>query len=755
MNGILSELKRRNVLRTAAAYLAGSWLLLQIVETLFPVFALDDSVLRYMVIMLGIGFIPVLVISWVFEWTPDGIKREQETGPRTQAAKAQAKTWDRIILVVMALALGVFAFDRFIITPQREAALIETATKAGAEMERAKVSAIVHESVAVLPFYNMSADPDNEYFSDGLTETLLHMLAQMADLKVAARTSSFAFKNKNIDIRKIAAELGVAHVLEGSVQKAGDRIRVTAQLIRASDGFHLWSQNYDRTLDDIFAIQDEIAADVASALGSTLLADNNNTIVGPFTDDVNAYDIYLQALEQQAIGTFDALSKAEVLLSDALIADPAFVDAKFALVRNNFMKRHSSEDAYNITLADSVRLISEVLAQDPGNLAARQYDLKLRSDVASNEMDLLARRELMDELVVSFQQGYGDPYLRARAANYLVGQSRPDQALQLLQEALVSDPLNVDLLKAQANLLRDTVGPDAAELPLKTALTVQPDNPALLWDLGVLEFGRKNVVAGLRYMRRAELHDPLNGSPTREIALTLNEVGLYETAERWLVEYRSRTTSRGSIISLEVHMAAERNDEAALRRIVPDAFAQFLEGELGDGAPEVLLNEYAVIMLADGKAQEGVDLIESFYPGISVIGGEAVTGWREFNIQLHAVFPLIEALSDDATNRRNFEAWMGLLQKKGIVIKEHDPAYVTVQNILHGHDAAKAAFLSIFTEDMYILSYHWHKFKREPWAEDLRADPDVIAVMAAREVRIAELREEVLEMMLEPEWQKQ
>jgi len=751
---LISELRRRNVLRMAVAYLAGSWLFLQVVETLQPVFGFDDTTLRYFVIALAIGFIPALAISWAFEWTPEGLRREQEPAPKTEAAKAQARTWDRIILVVMALALGLFAFDRFVLSPEREAALIEAATEAGAEMERAKVSAIAHESVAVLPFVNMSADPANEYFSDGLTETLLHMLAQLTDLKVAARTSSFAFKNKNVDIRSIAADLGVAHVLEGSVQKAANRVRITAQLIRADDGFHVWSQSYDRTLDDIFAIQDEIAADVARALGSTLLAGNDSAVVGLFTDDVDAYDIYLKALQQQAAGTFDALSKAEALFNEALLVDPSFIDAKLALMRNYILKLYSGVGEYDSILVASTRLISEVLAEDPDNLAARQYDLKLRSDAAAAAMDMLTRRALMDELVMSFREGYGDPFLRFFSVNYLVGQSRPDEALQLLQEALASDPLNVDLLKAQATLLWDTVGPDAAELPLKTALKVQPDNPDVLRRLGILEFSRKRVVKGLRYMRRVELVDPLDAAPTHEIALTLNEVGLYEHADRWLEEFRSRATARSQIIELEVHMAAERNDEAALSRIVPGAFAESLEGDPDDGIPNVLLNEYAVIMLADGNAQQGLDYIESFYPGISRIGGDAVTGWNELSIQSLAVLPLLRSLSDDATNRRNGEAFMALLQSRGVVIAEDNPGFVRIQYSRHGLDAAKAAFLATFTDDMYILSYNWHQFKRAPWAAALRADPDVIAVMAARELRIAELRDQVLEMMQEPEWQE-
>jgi len=690
----------------AAAYLAGSWLLLQIVETMLPAFEFDDVVLRYFVIILSIGFIPTMAVSWAFEWTPDGLKREQDVAPKDETAKAQAKTWDRIILVVMALALGFFAFDRFVLSPQREAALIASATEAGAEMERAKVSAIAYESVAVLPFTNMSADPANEYFSDGLTETLLHMLAQIADLKVAARTSSFAFKNKNVDIRKIAAELGVAHVLEGSVQKANNRVRITAQLIRAEDGFHVWSQNYDRTLDDIFAIQDEIAAHVADALGRTLLAGNDEAVVGLFTDDVDAYDIYLKTLEQQAIGTFDSLSTAETLLNKALLTDASFVDAKLALVRNIFLKYYSDTGEFEENSAIATRLLTEVLAENPDDLAARQFDLRLSSSIAIREMDMSTYHELMGELLLTFQEGYGNPFVRADVARYLINESRTDEALQLLQEALVTDPLNVALLMAHAGVLGDTVGPDAAELPLRTALSVQPDNPLVLWTLGTLEFGRKNVVAGLHYMRRLEIVDPLDPSPTHEIALTLNELGLYDDAKQWLEEFRSRTTSdRQRITDLEAHMAAERNDEAALRRIVPGALANMLDGDLDHGISSVLLNEYAVIMIADGKSQQGLDFLESFFPGISRIGGDAVTGWTELRIQLSAVVPLLRDLSDDATNARITAALTGLLDEKGVIIEEDNPGFVRVQYSRHGLDAAKAAFFSIYTEDMYILSF--------------------------------------------------
>ena len=739
----------------AIGYLAGSWLLLQVFETLLPVFEVSNAVLRYIVIALAIGFIPTMAVSWAFEWTPEGLKRDEDLVQETETTTARVKTWDRIIFVVMALALGFFVFDRFVLSPQREAELIVAATEAGAELERSKETAISQASVAVLPFVNMSADPENEYFSDGLTETLLHMLAQLADLNVAARTSSFAFKDQNVDIRTIATSLNVAHVLEGSVQKSGDKIRVTAQLIRAKDGYHVWSQSYDRILEDIFVIQDEIATDVASALGSTLLGTGESTIVGMFTNDVDAFDIYLKALEQQAMGTFGALSKAESLLNDALLTDPSFIDAKLALLRNIFLKFYAGTGEFDVNTPIAERLISEVLAQDTGNLAARQYDLRLRAILAGREMDKILRRELMNELVMTFEEGYGDPFIRADAANHLVAESRHDEALQLLREALTTDPLNVSLLRAQASLLWETIGPDAAEQPLKTALTVEPDNPKLLWSLGALEITRKNTIEGLRYWRRCEIVDPIDPSPTAEITLTFTELGLYEEADRWMAEYKSRATDPGRIISLEVQTAAERDDEAELRRIVPDALNAYFEGDFGDHISSIVLNEYAVIMLKDGKAQQGLDYIESYYPGISKDDFSAITGWNEMTVYTYAVGQLLNAISDEETNSRRLENFFAFTEQvSGQPIREDDVGFVAKQYAKYGLEAGKAAFLSVYTDKMYILSYAWHYFKRAPWTEELRAEPEVAAIMAAREQKIAVLREQVLEMIKAPEWQK-
>ena len=257
--GFFTELKRRNVLRFAGLYLVGAWLTVQVASTVLPMFGAPDWLPRTIVILLAIGFLPALILSWIFELTPEGLKRDEDVRPEESIAPQTARRMDRMIIVVLVLALGYFAFDKFVLAPRRGGTPAESSSSTNSK------------SIAVLPFVNMSSDKEQEYFSDGLSEELLNQLAQIPQLRVIARTSSFSFKGKEVDVSTIAHALNVAHVLEGSVRKSANTLRVTAQLIRTSDSSHLWSQTYDRDRTDIFKVQDEIAADVVAALKVKLL----------------------------------------------------------------------------------------------------------------------------------------------------------------------------------------------------------------------------------------------------------------------------------------------------------------------------------------------------------------------------------------------------------------------------------------------------------------------------------------------------
>lgn len=327
---VVAELRKRNVFRVGAAYLVAAWLIVQVAGTLFPLFGFGDTPARIVVIVLAIGFIPSLVMAWAFRMTPEGLRKESDTDlPLSVHA---GKRMDRLIIVVLALAVGVFAFDRFVIDAQREAqrqAQIESRVEEARQRGRteALINAYGDKSIAVLPFVNMSNDAANEFFSDGLSEELLNLLARIPELRVISRTSAFSYKGKDVRLSQIADELNVAHVLEGSVRKTGDRVRITAQLIDARSDRHLWSETFDRQLGDIFAIQEEIAATVTDRLQLSLLGGPPR----PRATDPDAFALYLQARYLGHQGSIESYAEAVGLLEQVLATDPNYLNAWDAL----------------------------------------------------------------------------------------------------------------------------------------------------------------------------------------------------------------------------------------------------------------------------------------------------------------------------------------------------------------------------------------------------------------------------------------
>ena len=325
---LFNELKRRNVIRVAMAYIVVAWLIIQVVETILPAFGFSDAILRYIVIVLSIAFIPTLIFSWVFEMTPEGLTKEVNVEQEHSITRYTGKKLDRGITVLLVLGLSYFAFDKFVLDPKRDAQLVETTTQQA--RSGASSQSIAHPSIAVLPFVNMSDDAENEYFSDGLAEELLNLLTKIPQLKVASRTSAFSFKGKDFKISDVGRELNVAHVLEGSVRKSGDLIRITAQLIKVEDGFHMWSETWDRSLDNIFVIQDEIAAAVVDQLEVTLLG----SVPKVEETDPEAYALFLQARHFSNLLTPDGWEQSNILYKQALEIDPEYAAAWAGLSRN-------------------------------------------------------------------------------------------------------------------------------------------------------------------------------------------------------------------------------------------------------------------------------------------------------------------------------------------------------------------------------------------------------------------------------------
>ena len=331
---LFSELNRRNVVRVGVAYAVIGWVLAQIAEFAFENFGAPDWVLKSFVVVLLLGLPVALFLAWAFELTPEGVKHEKDVDRSKSITRTTARKIDFVIIGALVIAVGYFAWER---QQGEDDTANNVSVAAPADTTPDDAGSAVVRSIAVLPFVNMSNDESQEWFSDGLTEEILNALARTPDLLVAARTSSFQYKGRNEDVQSIAAELGVAHILEGSVRRDSQRLRVTAQLIRASDGFHLWSQNYDRKPEDVIALQEEVAIEIATALETAMDPEALADMVSSGTRSVPAYNAYLEGLAHgvSTLSTGDGYEFIEAMeaFERAVELDPEFALAYWELAK--------------------------------------------------------------------------------------------------------------------------------------------------------------------------------------------------------------------------------------------------------------------------------------------------------------------------------------------------------------------------------------------------------------------------------------
>ncbi len=484
------ELKRRNVLRVGAAYLVGAWLLVQVSATLFPLFGLGDTAVRNVVILLVISFIPALIFAWVFEITPGGLKRESDVDRGQSITPHTGKILDRIIMVVLALALGYFAFDKFVLSESREGTIAEEAHQAG--RTEALVESFGEKSIAVLPFVDMSSNKDQEYMSDGIAEELLNLLAKIPELRVISRSSAFSYKGKHIKLAQVAKELNVAHILEGSVRKAGNRVRITAQLIEARSDTHLWSETYDRTLDDIFAIQDEIAAKVVEQLKITLLGELPKVV----QTDPEAFALFLQARYLGLQFTAESFEQSNALYERALAIDPNYAAAWADLARNcinqtvNGLRR--IHDGYPLAR----EMLQKALALDPKHAPAESR-LGWIAMVYDNDLAAAARHM---EHALMLEPANLD--IISNAAMLLLNLGRLDEAIALQQYVNALDPVSPIGYSNVAWFYRLAGHWDKAIASERTNLQLSPGYIGTHYAIGVVLLFKGEAQAALQEMRQ-------------------------------------------------------------------------------------------------------------------------------------------------------------------------------------------------------------------------------------------------------------
>jgi len=464
-----NELKRRNVVRMGVLYIVASWVMLQISDVIFDPLGVPSWVFRLLMSLLALGFPFALIFSWIFELTPDGLKRERDIDRSQSVVHQTGHRMNTVIVVLLVLAIGGLIADRLVprvVTPG-DAETVSASTLPAVE----EVAAVQDEkSIAVLPFVNMSGDPDNEYFSDGLSEELLNSLVRLGGLKVTGRTSSFAFKDQNQDLREIGRLLNVANVLEGSVRKAGNRVRITVQLVKASDGYHLWSDTFDRELDDIFAIQAEIADRVTQALHVTLMGgevETQSAIVA--SRNAQAYEEYLRGMYiwQRNPDEIEALDKARAHFEQALLIDEQYADGYWGMFQVWTRMNRMGWGPFSDSIEQMQHYAAELNRLAPGS--DRALRASGRNALVDNRFEKAT--EYFQESVTRYP---GSASAQAEYASSLGTLQRFDEAQNAMAIAVRLDPLSLPVLRRKARLLQQLGDCTSLQKILGRAMEIDP-----------------------------------------------------------------------------------------------------------------------------------------------------------------------------------------------------------------------------------------------------------------------------------------
>jgi TolB-like protein/Flp pilus assembly protein TadD len=574
------ELKRRNVYKVAVAYAIVGWLIVQIATQVFPFFEVPNWTVRLVVLLIAIGFPIALIIAWAFELTPEGIKRTEDVGPTQPHSRGGA--WIYIAIIGAAVSLALFFVGRYTALPSSEAKLN-----------------LPEKSIAVLPFDNLSADPDNAYFTEGVQEEILTRLAKIADLKVISRTSTQRFKSAPQDLQQIAKQLGVMHVLEGSVQRSADQVRVNVQLVNAMTEAHLWAEIYDRKLTDIFAVESDIAKTIAETLRVKLTGAEAQAIARRPTENTEAYELYLRgryfwnkrtaanlkkAIDyfQQAIAKDPSYALAYAGLADAHVLLPLYaatpprddVPQALAAARKALKLDDTLAEAHtslanalgsDMQFAESIKEFQRAMALNPNYATAHQwYGEALQSDGRFDEaVAELRRAQELDPLSLIINTALGGTLVSAR---------RYDEAIEQLHKTIEMDPTFHLTHWVLGDAFRWKGDLSQAIAEYEKAAQLDPD-PVVLGVLGYAyaTAGRKDD--GRKVLDKLTRLSEQRYVPAYPLAIIHLALGDKDEALRWLEKsYQDRADDVRRFIKVEPLLDPLRDDprfEALVQKVFP------------------------------------------------------------------------------------------------------------------------------------------------------------------------------------------
>jgi TolB-like protein/Tfp pilus assembly protein PilF len=487
-----SELKRRNVYKVAVAYAVVGWLLVQVATQVFPFLEIPNWAIRLVILLIAIGFPVALIIAWAFELTPEGLKRTETADAAHQHSRN--RTWIYVVFIGAALSLGLFLLGRY--SGSR-------ATSVGSEP--ANIPAVPGKTIAVLPFANLSRDPDNAYFAAGIQDEIITRLSKIGDLKVISCTSTQRFKNAPDDIPAIAAQLHVANVLEGSIQRTADAVRVNVQLIKAATNDHLWADTFDRHLTDIFAVETEIAKTIAETLRAKLSGSEQNAIAARPTENTDAYQLYLRGRFFWNKRTGQNLNKAAEYFNQAIAADPNYALAYVGLADSYVLMPLYGAG----TPQDSnpkAKAAAEKALQIDDRLAEAHTSL---AEIFCFDLDLL-RAVPEFERAIELNPNYPTAH-QWYGSSALTSLGRFDQAIAEVERAIALDPLSLVINSDLGNSYYRARRYDEAIKQLRKTIDLDLDFYYAHWNLGSALKAKGDVTGAIEQYEKARA---LNEDPS-------------------------------------------------------------------------------------------------------------------------------------------------------------------------------------------------------------------------------------------------
>jgi len=732
---LFNELKRRNVFRIGAAYVVGAWLLIQVTETIFPLFGFGDTPARLVVIVLAIGFIPSLILSWVFEFTPEGLKKDADVASEKSITQTTGRKLDRIILVVLALALGYFAFDKFVLDPVEDEQIAQSARQEG--LTAALSKSYGDRSIAVLPFDNRSNREEDQFFTDGIHDDLLTTIAKIGAMKVISRTSVMEYRDTLKKIPQIALELGVANILEGGIQRSGNHVRINVQLIDAATDDHLWAEIYDRelTAENLFAVQSEITRIIADALQAELSTDEQRRIDARPTDNLLAYEAYMRGRQLMETRTGENLELASEEFIKATEIDPMFALAWVGVADSLAIRTNPTNDRAKDVYPIIEDAVKNALTIDNGLGEAYASLAWIHGYYGRND-----EVEIAYQKAIELSPNYASAY---QWYSGYIGNSDPlrlQESIDLLQKAAKLDPrsriigLNLGLLYGEMGLYT------LAERQLQKVLETHPDYETGYIFLAGLYWSRMGQFdKGLALLNKASELDP-------ELNFYLQMGGIYQNLGDLEAAQEMRDKLAGS--GADESMVGLADVEISFVKGNPTGTRELINWLLPKFSPNSFRRvRLGVTALAQGDIQLSREIFLAAEP--RWLEPEQWPGLMGTDFWGNQTGCLVAWLFLNSGNQELgtalLEQTTAYVENSMPLLSEHHDGFFPETCYLTAGDTEKA-LLSIETQLAHNHLTNWYLVHQMPMYDQIRHEPRYQAVLAERERRISIQRENIEKM---------